>query len=320
MGGAQATYKKESNSFKHKAVGLLTTSILAYGASQALKNTNDIQLPQTPTAIHEQIKKEQPITHISDLNGLFVQYGTFSTAERAEALARQLGPDARINRTNNGLYRVLTTEKDMCDGIDTIITTEKRKSMLGITTPTLVKYDNNTIKDWNANDALSYDKEDAQRFSRMPYFPLVNTHAERNNVSVPFAYSVIRQESNFNPRAESRTGAKGLFQLIGATQKEHGVTQPFDLEQSIRGGTEHLREVANMFADDPELTAAAYNFGHNGVKRRTGCSFNDKKGQLSAEAQKYGTIVPRVFEAVQTGNFDEIRFNQVYAQVYNSLK
>lgn len=82
--------------------------------------------------------------------------------------------------------------------------------------------------------------------------------------------SVIEVESCFDPYAVSRVGARGLMQLMPATAKELGVSEPFNARQNIRGGTSYLRKMMNKFDGDLELALAAYNAGPNAVKKYKG--------------------------------------------------
>ena len=81
---------------------------------------------------------------------------------------------------------------------------------------------------------------------------------------------LIRQESEFNPKAVSRAGARGLMQVMPATGKELarrlGVAgfsdaKLFDPDLSLRFGTYHLKEVIDRFQGEIELALAAYNAG-----------------------------------------------------------
>lgn len=82
--------------------------------------------------------------------------------------------------------------------------------------------------------------------------------------------AVIVAESNFNPKAVSHAGARGLMQLMPATAKEVFVEDEFDPVQNIFGGTRYLRLMANEFGGDLVRTIAAYNAGPNAVKKHGG--------------------------------------------------
>ena len=82
--------------------------------------------------------------------------------------------------------------------------------------------------------------------------------------------AVIRVESGFDPRAVSRTNARGLMQLMPETAERMLVSDVFDPRQNIFGGVRYLRVLANLFNGDIELTLAGYNAGENAVIQHGG--------------------------------------------------
>lgn len=82
--------------------------------------------------------------------------------------------------------------------------------------------------------------------------------------------AVIRCESNFNPYAVSRAGARGLMQLMPETAADMGVSDIFDPAQNIAGGTQYLAKMLNLFDNNVQLALAAYNAGPNAVVKHKG--------------------------------------------------
>ncbi len=82
--------------------------------------------------------------------------------------------------------------------------------------------------------------------------------------------SVMKAESGGQVRAVSRTGARGLMQLMPGTASEMGVQDAFRPEQNIAGGTAYLDELLTRYRDNIGLALAAYNAGPAAVDRYHG--------------------------------------------------
>ena len=98
------------------------------------------------------------------------------------------------------------------------------------------------------------------------YDDLIEREARRSNIDASFVSALIRAESNYEPRAVSRKGARGLMQLMPATARRLSVSKPFDPASNVRGGVRYLRELVDRFGPHPELILAAYNAGEGAVE------------------------------------------------------
>jgi hypothetical protein len=94
--------------------------------------------------------------------------------------------------------------------------------------------------------------------------------AQKYNVSVDLLKAIGKAESDFRVDAVSRCGAQGIMQLMPATAKELGVTDSFDPEQNIMGGTKYIADLLDKYEGDTKLALAAYNAGMNNVKKYGG--------------------------------------------------
>lgn len=97
----------------------------------------------------------------------------------------------------------------------------------------------------------------------------IETYASEYNVDPLLVRAVMKQESSFQPFALSTSGAMGLMQLMPDTAKGLGVTDPYNIEENIRGGVQYLSYQLNSF-NDLALALAAYNAGPNAVKKYGG--------------------------------------------------
>ena len=103
-----------------------------------------------------------------------------------------------------------------------------------------------------------------------PYRDLIRAAAARHGLAPELVESVIRVESNFEVRAVSPKGARGLMQLMPATAAKLGVRNAFDGRENIEGGVRHLRHLVDRYGGNLALALAAYNAGAEAVGRYGG--------------------------------------------------
>ena len=94
--------------------------------------------------------------------------------------------------------------------------------------------------------------------------------AQKYNVSESLLKAIAKAESNFNAKSVSSAGAMGVMQLMPATAKSLGVTDPYDAGQNIMGGAKCISQKLKEFNGDERMALAAYNAGSGAVKRYGG--------------------------------------------------
>jgi hypothetical protein len=95
--------------------------------------------------------------------------------------------------------------------------------------------------------------------------PLVRA-ADRWNVPVELLAAQLYAESNFNPFAVSRAGAKGLAQFTPGTANAYGLRDPFDGAASIEAQAHLMHDLLAKYKT-VGLALAAYNAGSGAVDR-----------------------------------------------------
>jgi soluble lytic murein transglycosylase-like protein len=126
-----------------------------------------------------------------------------------------------------------------------------RTSTLGYTRARTVMSPNKSLDGFTTGDA------------RIDSFIVAS--AVRNGIDPVLIYALMHQESSFKRGAVSVKGARGLMQLMPGTAARFGVSNIFDPQQNIEGGTRYLRFLMDAFDGDIALTLAGYNAGEGAV-------------------------------------------------------
>ena len=109
----------------------------------------------------------------------------------------------------------------------------------------------------------------------LAYRDLIEQYAAEYNLSPAYVSAIIRNESTFQPRAESGVGARGLMQLMPDTAEwiagklkvsGYAFERMYDPESNIRFGCWYLNYLSRLFLGDPVSVTAAYHAGQGQVK------------------------------------------------------
>jgi hypothetical protein len=123
---------------------------------------------------------------------------------------------------------------------------------------------------------------------------VIEKYALQYGVDQDLVWAVIRQESGFNSHAVSPKGAMGLMQLMPGTAAMLGVSDAFDVEQNIAGGTKYLERCLSQFNQDVGLALAAYNSGPGNVVKYQGCPpFAETRHYVASVLETYAGSVIR---------------------------
>ena len=114
----------------------------------------------------------------------------------------------------------------------------------------------------------SYKKKPTQYIK--DYDGIIRQASRRFRVDPSLIKAVIKAESDFNQKAVSHKGAKGLMQLMPHTANDMKVANPFNPEENIFGGTRYLSLLLERYKNNKKLSLAAYNAGPEAVETYKG--------------------------------------------------
>jgi len=116
-----------------------------------------------------------------------------------------------------------------------------------------------------------------RRLFPMPYWDQIKKRSAESGLDPYLVAGLIRQESEFNPEARSRSNARGLMQLLPSTAKLVARKAPdpksrnyqlgllFQPQFNLLYGTMYLKSVLDRFDGNLEHAIASYNAGPNRV-------------------------------------------------------
>jgi len=130
----------------------------------------------------------------------------------------------------------------------------------------LVKSDNGRAAEGTIIDRGPYIK--SRNTANIPdYDKIITKAAGKYNLDIALIKAVIKAESNFNHKAVSPAGAKGLMQLMPQTASALNVENVFHAGDNIEGGARYLSYLLKLYGGNKKLALAAYNAGEGAVAK-----------------------------------------------------
>lgn len=181
------------------------------------------------------------------------------------------------------LEAVSTTNSQKNINININISSEDLENILGLDTLTSSQNSSKvevTSKDEDVNTTIE---------------SAIKQSAKKYGVDENLIKSIIKVESNFDSNAVSSVGAKGLMQIMPFNYNSLGITDPFNIEQNIEGGTKYIKKCLDMYNGDAQMALAAYNGGSGRMASRGVNSVNDLY-KMPKETQNYVSKVMEYYK------------------------
>jgi soluble lytic murein transglycosylase-like protein len=124
-----------------------------------------------------------------------------------------------------------------------------------------------------------------------PFDRIIHEAAGRHHVDADLIMAVIMAESQFNPSARSKKGARGLMQLMPITADALDVVDVYSPEENVNAGARHLKWLLDRFDGDLRMALAAYNAGVQNVLRHDGVPpFPETRAYVKRVMEYYAEI------------------------------
>ncbi|MGX9365249.1 lytic transglycosylase domain-containing protein [Desulfoplanes sp. PS50] len=134
-------------------------------------------------------------------------------------------------------------------------------------------------------DATGETKERIQK--------LITKYASQYGVDEDLVQALAHVESRYDCKAVSRAGAQGVMQIMPETQKDLGLTTPFDPAANVEAGVRYFKRMLDRFKDT-RLALAAYNAGPGQVDKYKGVPpFPETEKYIQDVLNMYAKLKPR---------------------------
>ncbi|MCL4516030.1 MAG: lytic transglycosylase domain-containing protein [Firmicutes bacterium] len=114
---------------------------------------------------------------------------------------------------------------------------------------------------WRIKEAILALNSSISEAEAQQYAKLIWTSSKETQLDHHLAIAVAKTESDFDSKAVSSTGARGVMQIMPATGRALGVQDLLDPAENIPAGMRYLKSLLVKYRGNVELALAAYNAG-----------------------------------------------------------
>ncbi len=119
-------------------------------------------------------------------------------------------------------------------------------------------------------EIIKSEIKEKKHSNKEDYKKIVDDLSGKYDVDPSLVKAIIKVESNFNPKAVSPKGAKGLMQLMPETADRFKAKDIFNVHENIETGIKYLKFLFDKYNNRLDLVLAAYNAGEEAVDEYNG--------------------------------------------------
>jgi len=134
-------------------------------------------------------------------------------------------------------------------------------------------------------------------YNPTPYDAAFQRYGARYGIDPGILRTQASIESNFNPRAVSPAGARGIAQFMPATGAEFGLHTEedfFDPDKNIHAQAQYMRQLIDRYPNDLDTALSAYNAGMGNVDRKGAFDWDEPTAYRKRFNERY--VLPPVEE------------------------
>ncbi|HOP74836.1 MAG TPA: lytic transglycosylase domain-containing protein [Bacillota bacterium] len=128
-----------------------------------------------------------------------------------------------------------------------------------------------------------------------PIIREINRYALKEKLDPMLVFAIIKAESNFNPRAVSKAGARGLMQIMPSVWQEYSKSQCtgthsnlkvcsedciYEIAPNIEVGVKYFRKLLDRYDGRIDLALEAYNAGLSNVQSDSEPKFKETRSYI----------------------------------------